>query len=359
MSNPSIFSAGQFADFQVKNRIALAPLTRGRAGSERVANDLMAEYYRQRDTAGVLISEATVVSPQGIGWIDSPGIYTQAMVEGWRQVTAAVTAPFVMQLWHCGRASHSDFHQGERPVSASAIKLNGDHIHTPQGAKPYETPRALTPAEIQATVDDYKRAAELAKQAGCDGIEVHAANGYLINQFLESKTNQRGDSYGGSIANRFRFLREILDAVLEVWSPEHVGVRVSPNGVFNDMGSPDFRETHLYVANALSHLGLGYLHVMDGLAFGFHQQGEPMTLQEFRAVFSGSIMGNCGYTQEMAEQALAQGVADMIAIGRPFIANPDLVARWQQGQPLAPYDDMSTWYTPGAEGYTDYPVYSA
>lgn len=345
-----------------KNRIALAPMTRARAGAERIPNELMAEYYVQRASAGLLITEATVVSEQGIGWIDSPGIYNAEMVQGWRRLTAKVAStgtPIVLQLWHCGRVSHSDFHNGELPLSASAVKLNGDHIHTPLGKKPYETPRAMTVDEIKATVEDYRKAARNARDAGFSGIEVHGANGYLINQFLDASTNHRDDAYGGSLENRFRFFGEVLQAVLEVWPPEQVGARISPNGVFNDMGCDDFREAFLYFAGQINAFGLGYLHVMDGLAFGFHAKGEPMTLAEFRPVFDGMLMGNCGYTKESADERLAEGSADMIAIGRPFITNPDLPERFRHGWPLAPCEDMSLWYCPGEKGYTDYPPYEA
>jgi len=357
MKTNHLFESLSLGNLHMKNRIVLAPMTRGRAGPERIANEVMADYYHQRSSAGLLITEATVVSRQGIGWIDSPGIYTDEMVAGWRKVTERVKptgTPVFLQLWHCGRASHSDFHDGELPVSASAIKLNGDHIHTPLGSKPYETPRSLSVDEIRATVNDYRQAAINAKQAGFSGVEVHGANGYLINQFLESKTNRREDQYGGSLENRFRFFREVLEAVLEVWAPEQVGARISPNGVFNDMGSADFRETFLYAAAEINKLKLGYLHIMDGLAFGFHGQGEPMTLAEFRSVYHGMIIGNCGYTRDAAEARIAEGNADMIAIGRPYITNPDLPERFRNDWPLNPAEDMSLWYTPGAAGYTDY-----
>ena len=263
-----------------------------------------------------------------------------------------------MQLWHCGRASHSDFHDGQLPVSASAIAIGGDQIHTPEGKKDYETPRALTTEEVAAVVEDYRAAAQRAKDAGFDGVEVHCANGYLINQFLDSKTNKRDDRYGGSLENRCRFMLEVVEAVLSIWPSNRVGARLSPNGVFNDMGAPDYRETFLHAAQQLDTFKLGYLHVMDGLGFGFHELGEPMTLPEFRSVFSGALIGNCGYTQETAEAAIAGGNADLIAFGRPYISNPDLVARFANGWDLAPEAEMSDWYNPaGAEGYTDFPTY--
>lgn len=352
-----LFEPISMGRFHLKNRIALAPMTRGRAGSERIANDLMAQYYYQRSSAGLLITEATVISKQGIGWIDSPGIYTDEMVKGWQKVTEKLDptkTPVFLQLWHCGRASHSDFHNGELPVSASAVKLNGDAIHTPLGKKEYETPHAMSVDEIKATIEDYKKAAINAKKAGFSGVEVHGANGYLINQFLDSKTNHRSDQYGGSFENRFRFFKEVLETVCEVWAPDQVGARISPNGVFNDMGSDDFRETYLYAAKELNRLGLAYLHIMDGLAFGFHEKGDPMTLSDFRAVYNGMIIGNCGYTKEMAEEKLSQGHADIAAFGRPFITNPDLPERLKNDWPQNPCEDMSLWYTPGASGYTDY-----
>ncbi len=357
----SLFEPVTIGEIQLKNRIAMAPMTRGRAGNTRIANDLMAEHYVQRASAGLLISEATVVSAQGNGWVGSPGIYTDEMVAGWRKVTERVKeagSHMFLQMWHCGRASHSDFHNGELPVSASAVKLNGDMIHTPLGKKEYEVPRPLRIDEIKATVNDYRTAALNAKAAGFSGIEVHSANGYLLNQFLDSKTNLRADQYGGTPENKYRFLREVLAAVLEVWPSERVGVRLSPNGIFNDMGSEDFRETYLYVIKELNKLDLGYVHIMDGLAFGFHNKGEPMSLAEFREHYDGIIIGNCGYNKDDAAQRIAEGTADIAAIGRPYITNPDLVERWQNDWPLTPYEDMSLWYTDGAEGYTDYPPYS-
>jgi N-ethylmaleimide reductase len=363
MSTDHLLQPFHLGDLSLPNRVVMAPLTRGRAGRERIPHALMAEYYVQRASAGLMIAEATTISEQANGWLESPGIYTDAMEAGWRQVTAAVHAAggrIFLQLWHMGRASHSDFHGGRPPVSASAVAIAGDGIHTPLGKKPYETPRALETGEIAGVVADYARAAARARAAGFDGVEIHAANGYLIDQFLQAKTNHRTDAHGGSVENRARFLREVVEAVTAAWPARRVGVRISPNGVFNDMGSPDFREQFTHVATLLDRCDLAYLHVMDGLAFGFHQLGEPMTLAELRRVFSGPLMGNCGYTFAAAEEAIATGAADLIAFGRPYISNPDLVARLRHGWPLAEPAAMAAWYAPtGAAGYTDFPAYAA
>jgi 2,4-dienoyl-CoA reductase-like NADH-dependent reductase (Old Yellow Enzyme family) len=263
-----------------------------------------------------------------------------------------------LQLWHMGRASHSDFHDGSLPVSASAVRIDGDSIHTPLGKKPYETPRALETWEIPGIVADYRRAAARARTAGFDGVEIHAANGYLIDQFLQSKTNHRTDDYGGSIEKRARFLKEIVEAVTAEWPAGRVGVRIAPHGVYNDMGSPNFREQFTFVATMLNRYDLAYLHVVDGLEFGFHKLGEPLTLAEFRRVFHNPLMGNCGYTFESANEAVAGGSADLIAFGRPFISNPDLVGRLRNGWPLAEPAGMAAWYSPtGDRGYTDFPAY--
>lgn len=361
MTNLALLSPYQLGDLSIKNRVVMAPLTRSRAGGERMPNSLMAKYYSQRASAGLIITEATVVSPQGNGWLHSPGIYSEEQAEAWKQSVEAVHSQggkIFLQLWHTGRASHSSFHENAQlPVAPSAIKINGDHIHTPIGKKPYETPRALETDEISGVVEDYRKAAERAKNAGFDGVEIHSANGYLIDEFLQSKTNQRSDRYGGSLENRYRFLQEITEAILTVWSSERVGIRLSPNGSFNDMGSPDFRETFLYVAKQLNTYGLAYLHIMDGLAFGFHELGEPMTLGEFREVFTSSLIGNCGYTKETAEAAIKEGNADLIAFGRPFISNPDLVERFANGWELNPPADMEVWYSFDEKGYTDFPTY--
>ncbi|MFT4901156.1 MAG: N-ethylmaleimide reductase [Lentimonas sp.] len=342
----------------LNNRIAHAPMTRTRAEADHTPNALMAEYYAQRASAGLLIAEATAIASNGIAWQNMPGAYKDEHVAGWKKVTDAVHAKggtLFLQIWHPGRATHSSLNDGEQPVAPSPVRLENDEIHTPNGKQPYETPRALEVSEIKAIIDQFKRAAQYAQAANFDGIEIHAANGYLIDQFLQSKTNHRSDAYGGSVQTRYQLLKEVVAAVTEVYPAQRVGVRLAPNGVFDNMGSPDYREQFTYVASQLDALDLAYLHVMDGLAFGFHQLGEPMTLSEFRQVYSGTLMGNCGYTQASAEAAIAAGDADMIAFGRPYITNPDLPERFAKNATLAEDADPSTWYgTASAAGYTHY-----
>ena len=355
-----LFEKLKLGDYLLANRVVLAPMTRARAGASRLPNALMAEYYAQRATAGLLISEASSISVQGLGWPNSPGIYTEEQTQAWQLTTKAVHdkgGKIFLQLWHCGRASHSSFHpETGLSVAPSAIKLNGEYIHTPSGKQAYETPRALETVEVKQIILDYQKASERAKAAGFDGVEIHAANGYLIDEFLQSKTNHRRDEYGGNIENRTRFLLEIVAAVKQVWDVGKIGVRLSPNGVFNDMGSEDYREQFLYTAQELAKHELAYLHVMDGLGFGFHALGEPMTLGEFKKIYPGCIIGNCGYTKQLAEQKLQDGDADLIAFGRLFISNPDLVVRFQHNLELNPDAGMDAWYADiGAKGYTDFP----
>lgn len=326
-----------------------------------IANEMMAQYYAERASAGVLITEGTFISEEAIGWNRAPGIWTDPQGEAWKQVVDAVhehDTPFFMQLWHTGRASHSDFHDGDLPVAPSAIKIEGETIHTPAGdKKPYEVPRAIRTDELSRLVEDYRIAAQRAKSAGFDGVEIHSANGYLLDEFLQSKTNKRTDQYGGSLENRYRLLSEILDAVKTVFDASRIGVRISPNGSFNDMGSPDFRETFLFVAKQLSNQNLAWLDVLDGLAFGFHELGEPITLSDIREVYDGRVMANCGYDRDQAEQAIANELADFVAFGRPYISNPDLVERFANDWELNDDAPQSVWYSPGAEGYIDFPCH--
>ncbi len=357
---PNLLKPIKIGKHTLKNRVVMAPMTRARAGAERIPNDAMAEYYRQRSGAGLIISEGTNISPSAVGWINTPGIWSDEQTKAWRKITDAIHEAgslIFVQLWHCGRASHSSFHNGELSVAPSAIAINEPYIHTSLGKKPHEVPRALESHEIQNIVADYVKAAKNAKEAGFDGAEIHSANGYLLDTFLQSKTNKRNDEYGGTPENRFRFLRAIVEEVIKVFSSESVGVKIAPNTNYNDSGSPDFRETFLYVASELSRYDLAHLHVVDGIAFGFHGLGEPLRLNEFREVFSGPLMGNCGYTKEAAELAIRDGRADMISFGRPFISNPDLVERFEHDYPLNDAANPRLWYSFDTIGYTDFPRY--
>ncbi|NQV25929.1 MAG: alkene reductase [Rhodopirellula sp.] len=340
----------------------MSPMTRGRAGKAMTANSLMARYYSQRASAGIIIAEGTFISEEAVGWVGAPGIWSDEQAQAWTQVLDAVhehqRTPIFLQLWHAGRASHSDFHDGAVLVAPSAIPIEGDTAQTPSGEKKsYQTPRALRTEEIPRLVNDYRSAAERAKTSGFDGIEIHAAGGYLLDEFLQSKTNHRTDQYGGSVENRFRIVREIIEACQTVFDSSRIGVRIAPNGAFNDMGSTDFRETFLYVARQLNDCNLAWLDILDGLASGFHELGEPITLTDVREVYSGRLMANCGYDRDQAEQAVADGLADMVAFGRPFISNPDLVERFANDWEFNEIAAQEVWYSPGPEGYIDFPTY--
>lgn len=366
----------KMGDLQLPNRIVMAPMTRGRAGPSYTANSLMAEYYSQRASAALVITEGTHTSLVARGWYEAGEIYTDDHVEGWKQVTDAVHdkgGRIFCQLWHTGRASHSSFRKDMKEfpgdlalsVAPSAIMRSshsGKQKYTPEkGDVDIETPRALTIEEIKKIPEEFLNASQKAKEAGFDGVEIHCANGYLFDEFLQSCSNKRTDEYGGSFENRFRIVSEVLEAVLTVFDSSRVGLRISPNGVFNGMGSEDYRESFLYYAKRLTEYNLGYLHVMIGLGFGFHEKGEPMTMKEFRDVYPGIMMANVGYDAESAEKEIADGDTDLVSFGRPYLANPDLVERFQADAPLAEPKGQETWYSsaeyrPGPTGYTDYPT---
>lgn len=357
---PSLLEPLKMGNHTLKNRIVMSPMTRGRAGVDRIPNDAMTEYYRQRSSAGLIITEGVSISPSAVGWMNTPGIWSTEQTKAWGKVTDAVHSAggsIFLQLWHCGRASHSSFHNGELSVAPSAIAMNEPYIYTNQGKKPHEVPRALESHEIPSIVADYVQAAKNSKEAGFDGVEINSANGYLLDAFLQSKTNKRTDEYGGSLENRFRFLRSVVEEVSKIFPPERVGVKIAPNTNYNDVGSHDFRETFLYVASELSSYNLAYLHVVDGITFGFHGLGKPLRLQELRKVFRGYLMGNCGYTKEAAELAIRDGRADMVSFGRPFISNPDLVTRFKHDYPLQDSANPELWYSLDTIGYTDFPTY--
>ncbi|MEM6614334.1 MAG: alkene reductase [Cyanobacteria bacterium P01_C01_bin.72] len=354
----NLFTPVQIGNLTLTNRIVMAPLTRGRADSDRIPNELMAEYYRQRARAGLIVTEATNISQQAIGWSNTPGIYTDAQVKGWQQITRSVHQQggrIFLQLWHMGRASHPDF-QPDRalPVSPSAIIPEGE-IHTPQGKKPYVTPRALELDEIPKVIQQYSEATKRAREAGFDGVEIHAANGYLIDQFLRDGANHRTDAYGGNIANRTRFLLEVTEAVAKAWNANSVGVRLSPRVTSNGIWDSDPIGTFTYAAEALNQFDLAYLHIFEALPGHFWaEKGERVT-PHMRRAFQGTVILNGGFDAPLGNEAIVKGEADLIAYGVPFIANPDLVERYRQSLPLNEADP-STFYTPGKQGYTDYPT---
>lgn len=355
----TLFTPFTLGDLTLPNRILMAPLTRGRTSPDRVPNDLMVEYYRQRATAGLLISEATIISDQAAGWVNSPGIYKPEHVRGWQRVTDAVHVEggrIVVQLWHMGRSSHPDFQPGGAlPVAPSALPIRGDEIHTPSGKKPYPTPRALETSEIPGIVEDYAQATRLAQEAGFDGVEIHGANGYLIDQFLRDGTNQRTDRYGGSVENRARFLLEVTEAVVRAWRPERVGMRLSPTGAFGDMSDSNPAAIFGHAVEQLNRFGLAFLHVTEPLPGHPLATDAPRVAPLLRRIFKGPFIINGGYNAPLAARAIDEGETDLVAFGVPFLANPDLVERFHTGAPLNP-PDFATFYSGGAKGYTDYPT---
>ncbi len=360
MSDARLFSSFKVGAVQLSNRVVMAPMTRCRAGDGNVPTPLMATYYGQRASAGLIISEATQIMPEGQGYAHTPGIHSQEQVAGWKGVTSAVHAKggkIFLQLWHVGRISHSLFQpDGKLPVAPSAIAAPGD-VFTPQGMKPFETPRALDAKEIPGLVQQYAVAAKNAIAAGFDGVEVHSANGYLLDQFLQSGTNQRTDNYGGSVENRARLLLEVVDAVVAAVGADRVGARLSPNGTFNGMSDVNPKETFGYAVSALEKTGIAYIHFREGTAADIKHGRVAIPLSTFRPMFKRAFMVNDGYTKERAETAIQSGLAELVAFGMPFIANPDLVERMKTNAPLAA-PKTSTLYGGNENGYTDYPALS-
>ena len=351
-----LFTPVSLGDLTLANRVIMAPLTRNRAAMPgNVPQAMNATYYAQRAAAGLIISEATQVSPQGIGYPATPGIHSAEQVQGWRAITDAVHAQggrMFAQLWYCGRISHPDLlPDNQQPLSASAIKPEGDAV-TFEGLKPFVEPRALRIDEIPGIVHQYRQAAKCAVDAGFDGVEVHAANGYLLDQFLRDGTNRRDDGYGGPLENRTRLLMEVLSAVLESWEPSRAGVRISPENSFNDIHDSDPQATFNFVATALSGRGLGYLHVVEGEMMGGESK---VDYRQIRDHFDGYYMANCGYDKAHAQTAITSGAADMVSFGQSFIANPDLVQRFKTDAELNT-PDPDTFYGGDEKGYTDYPA---
>jgi N-ethylmaleimide reductase len=342
------------------NRILMAPLTRGRADSGSVPNAMIAEYYRQRAGAGLLIAEATGINREGLGWPAAPGVYSAAQTEGWKIVTEAVHQAggrIVLQLWHMGRITHSDFLDGMPPLSASATTAP-DHAHTPTGRKPHVQARAATLDDIARTLDDYGQAAANAKAAGFDGVQLHSANGYLVDQFLRLSTNHRDDDYGGSPENRTRFMREILERLIAVWGKERVSIRLSPNGESQGCDDPDPATIFGTAARVLEELGVGFVELRQpGPTGTFGATDVPMQDALIRSLYSGPLVLNSDYTAETAAADVASGRCDAVSFGRPYISNPDLAWRIRNGAEWAPNVNVpKSWYLPGPEGYIDYPV---
>lgn len=361
MSNQPLFTPITMGPFKLEHRVVMAPLTRMRSSEGNVPNQLMAQYYAQRATqGGLIIAEATPVSPYGFGYAGSPGIFTQAQVDGWRQVVKAVHDKggiIFLQLWHVGRQSHPLLQPGNvDPVAPSALQAEGD-AYAQSGPVAFSMPRALALEEIPSVVESFRVGASMAREAGFDGVEIHGANGYLPDQFLQDGTNKRTDSYGGSIENRARFMLEITRAAVSVWGQGRVGVRLSPSSSYGSMHDSDPKSTFGYVAKQLDTLGLAYLHVVEPRIKGnetIDEHAEPIAVQYLRTVFSGLIIAAGGFHLENAEALLSQREADMVAFGRAFIANPDLPRRLRDELPLNAYD-RDTFYGGNAKGYTDYP----
>ncbi|QDV07907.1 N-ethylmaleimide reductase [Planctomycetes bacterium Poly30] len=345
-------------DLRLPNRMVMAPMTRNRAGEGLAPTEMNARYYGQRASAGLIITEATQVTRRGLGYPNTPGIHTDAQVSGWRRVTNAVHLKggrIFAQLWHVGRISHPDLQEnGELPVAPSAVKPEGEAM-TEEGKKPFVEPHALTVEEIRDVVQQYKHGAVCAKSAEFDGVEVHAANGYLIDQFLQDRSNQRTDDYGGPIENRMRFAIEVLEAVLEVWPAHRVGIRISPCSDFNDMGDSDPGALFRAFVEKLDSYGLAYLHLIEGNAHEGAEEDLEVPTADVRSWFSGPLMLNSGYTKERGNEAISKRDAELISFGRPYIANPDLVQRFAQDAELNE-PDHDTFYGGGEEGYTDYPT---
>jgi 2,4-dienoyl-CoA reductase-like NADH-dependent reductase (Old Yellow Enzyme family) len=345
---PSLFDPLKLGPYTLKNRVLMAPLTRSRAGAERIPNALMAEYYAQRAAAGLIVSEATSVTPMGVGYADTPGIWSDEQVKGWRLVTEAVHREgglIFLQLWHVGRISDPMFLDGELPVAPSAIAPKG-HVSLVRPEKAYVTPRALETHEIPGVIEAFRLGAANALKAGFDGVELHGANGYLLDQFLQDKTNQRTDQYGGPIENRARLMLEAADAAISVWGPERVGMHLNLRSDSHDIGDSDPAATFGYVAKELGKRKLAFIIARESL-------DEPRIAPVVRKTFNGVFVANNGFTKETGEKAVRDGEADAVAYGKLFIANPDLPLRFAENAPLNT-PDASTFYKGGSHGYTDY-----
>lgn len=351
----TLFTPLKLGALTAPNRILMAPLTRCRADAAHIPGALMAEYYAQRASAGLIIAEATMVTEGNSAFWMEPGIYSSAQVAGWKLTTDAVHAAggrIFLQIWHGGRACHPLLNQGAQPVAPSPIAITNGEAHTPEGMKPYAVPRELRDDELPDIVAGFGKAAENAKAAGFDGVEIHGANGYLLDEFLRDGSNKRVGAYGGPVENRARLMFEVIEAVSAVWGSDRVGLRISPLNSYNSMIDSDPIGLSTWLATRINDFGLAYLHVMRGDFFQL-QSGDIMT--PIRAHYQGVLIGNMGYTADEASKAIAEGKLDAVAFGGSFLANPDLPARIKAGAPLN-QPDATKFYTPGPEGYTDYPA---
>lgn len=353
-----LFSKTTLGSLELQNHLVMAPMTRNRA-IDNVPNDQMREYYAQRASAGLIVTEGTSSSPNGLGYPRIPGIFSAAQVKGWTSITEAVHAKgakIFIQFMHCGRIAHPlNLPTGARVLGPSAVQAAGEIYTDAEGMKPNAEPQAMSEADLKATIEEFSQAARNAMQAGFDGVELHGANGYLLEQFIRPNSNQRTDQYGGSIENRARFVLEVVDATITAIGKDKVGIRLSPYGVFNDMPAyPEMEADYTYLAQQLSARGLVYVHLVDHSPMG--APAVPDSIKSiFRSLFKGALILSGGYDVKRAESDLAAHKCDLVAVGRPFLANPDLVARWRTESSLND-PDMSTFYTPGAKGYTDYPA---
>jgi len=358
-----LFSEKKLGALTLPHRIVMAPLTRSRSSQPGdIPNDLNAEYYKQRASAALVITEATQITPQGKGYAYTPGIHSAQQIAGWKKITDAIHQQgghVFMQLWHVGRVSHSSLQpDGKLPVAPSAIAVSEGQAFTETGMLDFETPRALETGEIAGIVEDYRQAALNAKQAGFDGVEIHAANGYLLEQFLKDGTNKRTDRYGGSFENRVRIVLEVTQAVTDVWGSDRVGIRLSPTGTFNSMTESDPLGLYSYLIEQLNPFNLAYIHLVERFGVSKDADESDFDFAHLRTLFNGSYIANGGYSGETAEQSLASNESDFIAFGVPFIANPDLPTRIKQGAELNS-PDFDTFYGGDAKGYTDYPALQA
>jgi N-ethylmaleimide reductase len=361
LTTGSLLTEYKLGRLTLPNRLVMAPMTRNRAGAGNVPTDVVKTYYEQRASAGLIITEASQIAPEGAGYANTPGIYSREQIAGWQRVTEAVHRAggrIYLQLWHVGRISHPLFQPaGALPIAPSAIAPVGES-YTPEGPKPFMVPRALETREIAGVVGQFRRGAENAKEAGFDGVELHGANGYLVDQFLRDGSNRRTDGYGGSVENRSRFLLEVTSAIVDVWGPDRVSVRLSPSGTFNDMKDSNPLMTFSHAVRELDRLGIVALHLIEGTEADRRHGGSPVPTAQLRPLFHHALIVNGGYDAARAEAVLQEGQADLVSFARPFLANPDLPRRFKTNAPLNT-PDPTTFYGGNEKGYIDYPALPA